>query len=204
MMRIKNIIKKIKCHFYPPKPSLPFFTNEIFKDKKFVIGDYTYGNPTVLFENHEANLIIGKFCSIADGVTIFLGGNHRVDWISTYPFNVLNNHFTEAKNIKGHPASKGNVIIGNDVWIGRGAVIMSGITIGDGAIVAAGSVVIKNIGDYELWGGNPAKLLKKRFKDDDIAKLQEMKWWSWDITDIKKNMVVLCSSNLELLKNEKK
>lgn len=195
-----SIIKNIKSILYPPKPSLPFFTKDLFKDKKFLIGDYTYGKPTILFENSEANLRIGKFCSIADNVTIFLGGNHRMDWISTYPFNVLNNEFPEAVNIKGHPATKGNVTIGNDVWIGRGVVIMSGVTIGNGVVIAAGSVITKDIDDYELWGGNPAKMIKKRFNDDEIIQLQEIEWWNWKITDIKKKVSVLCSSNLEFLK----
>lgn len=108
-------------------------------------------NQRFFFENEESNLIIGKFCSIAGGVTIFLGGNHRLDWISTYPFNMLEEEFPEAKMIKGHPATKGDVKIGNDVWIGQNAVIMSGIIIGNGAVIAANSVVTKNIKDYEVW-----------------------------------------------------
>ena len=203
MKVLKEIIKKFKFLFKKPKETSPFFTKDIFKEKKFDIGDFTYGNPTILFENYEANLKIGKFCSIADNVTIFLGGNHRLDWVSTYPFNVLINDFPEACSVKGHPATKGNVIIGNDVWIGRGVVIMSGITIGDGAVIAAGTVVTKNIGDYELWGGNPSKFLKKRFNDEQISKLIKMQWWNWDISVIKNNVTTLCSNNLELLNHEK-
>jgi acetyltransferase-like isoleucine patch superfamily enzyme len=197
-MKNLKIINKIKSYINPPKPSL-FFTKDIFKDRKFDIGDYTYGRPTILFDNQEANLIIGKFCSIADGVTIFLGGNHRTDWITTYPFNALTSYFPEGKGIKGHPATKGDVVIGNDVWIGQNATIMSGVSIGDGAVIAAGSVVSKNIGDYEIWGGNPSRLLKKRFDADTIIKLQNLQWWNWEISRIKKNVAILCSHNTDLL-----
>lgn len=184
---------KINLFLNPKKKNIPFFTKDIFVDKKFIIGDYTYGKPLVIFENDESNLIIGKFCSISENVTIFLGGNHRTDWISTYPFNVLTEYFPEGKNILGHPATKGNVIIGNDVWIGRNVTILSGIKIGNGAVIATGSVVTKNVGDYEIWGGNPAKLLKKRFDEELIKKLQATNWWDWEIEKIKTNIDKLCS-----------
>lgn len=197
---MKKIVNKIKYFIYPPKPPLSFFTKDIFKDKKYKIGDYTYGNPSVLFENEDANLTIGKFCSIADNVTIFLGGNHRTDWITTYPFNVLNSYFPEVSHIDGHPATKGGVIIGNDVWVGMNVVIMSGVSVGDGAVIAAGSVVSKNIGDYEIWGGSPSRLLKKRFSEETIKELQELKWWDWEISVIKERISLLCSDNIDFLK----
>src|SRR6476620_7930238 len=188
MRRIKKIFGKIKNRLGTPPAVEPFYTKDIFAGKKFSIGDYSYGKPKVLYQNDEANLIIGKFCSISSDVVIFLGGNHRTEWITTYPFNALNDDFPEAKHIKGHPATKGDVVIGNDVWIGRDVTIMSGITIGNGAVIAAGSVVTKNVGAYEIWGGNPAKLIKKRFTDQQITKLQEMQWWNWDIAKIKKEL----------------
>jgi len=198
-----KIINKIKSFFTLSKPTtetfLPFFTKDIFCKKKFKIGDYTYGKPIILFENEESNLIIGKFCSIADNVTIFLGGNHRTDWITTYPFNALENIFPEYITIEGHPSTKGDVIIGNDVWIGRNVIIMSGVSIGDGAVIAAGSVVSKNIGNYEIWGGNPSRLLKMRFCDETIQKLQNLKWWDWEISIIKENIPLLCSDKIDFL-----
>ena len=101
-------------------------------------GDYSYGVPTVYRFGKQNKLSIGKFCSIAGGVVIFLGGNHRMDWITTYPFTRL---FGEAKGLGQHPISKGGVTIGNDVWIGQSALIMSGVEIGDGVCIGAGSVV---------------------------------------------------------------
>lgn len=200
--KMKNSIKqKLQTIFTPLAITPPFFTNVYFKDKPFVIGEFTYGNPKVLFSNDQSNLFIGKFCSISAQVTILLGGNHRTDWISTYPFNVLGSEFPEAKNIEGHPSTKGNVIIKNDVWIGREVIILSGVTIGNGAVIAAGSVVTKDVGDYEIWGGNPARFIKKRFDDETIAKLLELNWWDWDLSKIKENIAVLCSDDTDFFRN---
>ena len=182
---------KVKLGKATVQPNI-FFTSDFFAEKKFIIGEFTYGKPLVLFENDESNLIIGKYCSIGDEVIIFLGGNHNIEWITTYPFSALPKYFPEAKGIKGHPSTKGDVVIGNDVWIGRGSIIMSGIQIGHGAVIAAGAVVTKNVGCYEVWGGNPAKLIKKRFDEDTIAKLLELKWWDWERDRIIINLDQLC------------
>lgn len=180
----------------------PFFTKDIFKNSKYIIGDYTYGHPIVLYENENANLHIGKFCSIAKDVTVFLGGNHRTDWVTTFPFNDLAKYFPELSNIKGHPATKGDVIINNDVWIGRGVTIMSGVRIANGAVIAANSTLTKNVGPYELWGGNPAKFISKRFTDEEIRRLDKISWWNWDIRKIRANAHLLCSSNVIKLMEE--
>ena len=190
-----RISKRLERMF--SKENYVHYTSYVFHNKKYKIGEYTYGIPTVLFENESANLTIGKFCSIAEGVTIFLGGNHRVDWISTYPFNIFKQNFPEAEHIKGHPSTKGDVEVGNDVWIGRNASILSGVKIGNGAVIASGAVVTKNIGPYEIWGGNPATFIKKRFDDKEITKLLEIKWWDWDIELIKKNIGLICNANIE-------
>lgn len=175
------------------KSSSAFFTKDIFESEKYMIGEYTYGKPTVLFDNDAANLNIGKFCSIAKGVTIFLGGNHRLDWVTTYPFSVINSNFPKGREINGHPSTNGDVSIGNDVWIGRNSTIMSGVSIGDGAVIATESLISKNIGPYEVWGGNPARLIKKRFDDITIERLLGLKWWDWDLIEINNNMHLLCS-----------
>lgn len=171
------------------------FSKNCMQNENFEIGEYTYGKPTVFFDE-DAKLRIGKFCSIAGDVTIFLGGNHRPDWISTYPFNIVFKGHPVSSNIVGHPSSKGDVIIKNDVWIGAGATILSGVTIGNGAVVGARSVVTRNIGDYEMWAGNPAKLIKKRFSDKEVEKLLELKWWDWDINKILNYSALLCSNNV--------
>ena len=106
-----------------------------------------------------SNLVVGSFCSIAKGLKVFLGGDHRTDWISTYPFgHVFPEIFGDP--VKGHPKSRGDVVIGNDVWTGQDVTIMSGVQIADGAVIAAGSHVHKDIGPYEIWGGTQQFLLK--------------------------------------------
>jgi acetyltransferase-like isoleucine patch superfamily enzyme len=160
-------------------------------------GKYTYGNPNIMWANDNSNLFVGKFCSIADNVTIYLGGNHRTDWVTTYPFGHINqNKFTDF-NGEGHPSTKGNVIIGNDVWIAHNVTIMSGVTIGDGAIIANNSHVVKDVEPYSLFGGNPAKLIKYRFTKEQIEKLLEIKWWDWDDDKINKYTPLLCNNNID-------
>ncbi|MGB0748190.1 MAG: CatB-related O-acetyltransferase [Magnetospiraceae bacterium] len=143
------------------------------------VGDHTYGTPTVLFDR-AAHLTLGKYCSIAEGVVFVLGGNHRVDWISTYPFSSRPEIWPEAAGGPGHPATKGDIVVGNDVWFGRNATIYSGVTIGDGAVIAGDSVVATDVGAYEIFGGNPARCIRKRFNNETIAKLLDAAWWNLD------------------------
>lgn len=177
------------------KNERPFFTKDIFRDKPFHIGEYTYGYPTVLYWGENANLYIGKFCSIANSVTIFLGGEHRTDWISTYPFNVINKDFPNAQNISGHPKTKGDVCIGNDVWIGNGATIMSGISIGNGAVIGAEAVVTQSVPAYAIVAGNPARIIKYRFDNNTISKLEQIQWWNWPIEKINNEVRNICNSD---------
>jgi len=200
--KIKRFVKKFILHhkIIFQKPNQPaFYTKDLFWDKPYQIGEFTYGRPQIFDWGEGANLTIGKFCSIAEGVKIFLGGNHRIDWISTYPFNVLNKDFPTAINIKGHPVSKGDVIIGNDVWIGYGATILSGVIIGSGAVIGANAVVTKNVSPYSIIVGNPSKEIKKRFSEEIIELLIGISWWDWPIEKIQNNLHLLCSNNVEEL-----
>lgn len=158
------------------------------------VGDYTYGYPKVMCWDKDTHLYIGKFCSIGEDVTILLGGEHRSDWNTTYPFNALLENFYD---IKGHPASKGDIIIGNDVWIASGAKIMSGVTIADGAIVAANALVTKDIPPYAIAGGVPAKVIKYRFSTDIIEKLEKMKWWNLNEKILAEIIPFLQSDNVD-------
>lgn len=165
-------------------------------------GEYTYGIHNLLIHhwNTTAKLKIGKFCSIAGNVNIYLSGNHRVDWCTTYPFgHVFKDTFPKGEDVTGHPATKGDVIIGNDVWISSHVIIMSGVKIGNGAVVACGSVVVKNVPDYAIVGGNPAKIIRYRFPEEVIQKFLSLKWWDWDIEKINDNIKLLCSSDYEKL-----
>ncbi len=159
---------------------------------KFDIGEYSYGKPEV--HDWGGALKIGKFCSIAPNVNILLGGNHNMSAISTYPFWFY--HPKLAVNNCEH-IQKSGVEIGNDVWIGFGVTILSGVVIGHGAVIGAGSVVTKNVEPYAIVGGNPAKLIRKRFADETIKKLLESKWWELDIEKIKKLIPLIQAENPE-------
>lgn len=160
---------------------------------QFAIGRGTYGNPKIHSWGEGTHLEIGAYTSIADGVQIFLGGEHRVDWITTYPFNVF---WESARRIAGHPQSKGDVIIGNDVWIAADAMILSGVRVGDGAVIAAGSVVAKDIPPYAIVAGNPAKIIRMRFDEATIARLIDIAWWNWDHARLSEAIPLLLASNV--------
>lgn len=201
---MKRLINKIRRCFKKTEPEKnipsPFFTKDILIANFIQVGDYTYGLPKVLQWGENTKLEIGKYCSIAEEVKIFLGGNHRVDWISTYPFNSVELFSNEGREITGHPASKGDVIIGNDVWIGTGAVILSGIKIGNGAVIAAYAIVTKDVQSYEIVGGNPAKHIKYRFEQKNIDLLNELEWWNLPEEKIRQLIPVLSSVNIDLLR----
>jgi len=163
-----------------------------------IVGKYTYGQENInLIKAPENfyNLIIKKFCSIGENLTVYMGGHHRKDWITTYPFGHRYKNIFNTFDGKDHVVFKGNVIIGNDVWIGMNVFIMDGVEIGDGAIVAANSHIINNIEPYAIYGGNPAKLIKYRFPKETINKLLELKWWDLSIEEINIMLPILCSDN---------
>lgn len=162
---------------------------------QYQIGKWTYGNPKIRSWGEGATLQIGAFCSIAEGVKIFLGGEHRIEWVTTFPFSVL---WESARDIKGHPKTKGDVIIGNDVWLGAEAVILSGVSIGDGAVVGARSVVTGDIPPYGIVAGNPARMVKKRFDDQTIARLLHIRWWDWEDSRIQKALPLLLNADIRM------
>lgn len=186
------------------------FLKNVVKNPSIIVGDYTYYDDFENVDNFEKNvkyhfdfiedkLIIGKFCMIASNVTFVMnGGNHLTDAITSYPFAIFGNGWENAMDGKAYP-KKGDITIGSDVWIGYNATIMAGVTIGDGAIIATNSTVIKNVAPYSIVGGNPAIEIKKRFSDENIAKLLEIKWWNWDIDKITKNIQRLTGNNIEEL-----
>jgi len=139
-------------------------------------------------------LEIGAFCSISDEVKIFTGGEHRTDWVTTFPFPEF---FDEFASVKGHPLSKGKVMIGNDVWLAYGATILSGVTIGDDAVIGAQAVVGSNVPPYAIVAGNPAKVIRYRFSSDNIEALKEIAWWNWPDETIKQHMHLLLSPDIE-------
>ena len=167
---------------------------------KIIIGGHTYNLPIVAFGKTKDCFITGKFCSLASDATI-LFPNHRTDWITTYPFPTpeFKDIWPEAQDIKDYSTAKGNVVLGNDVWVGAKVIILSGVTIGDGAVIGAGSVVVKDVPSYAVVVGNPAKVVKYRFDEETIKKILKLKWWDWSDEKIAKNVHVLCSPDIDKL-----
>jgi chloramphenicol O-acetyltransferase type B len=142
-------------------------------------------------------LVIGSFCSIGSGAAFIMAGNqgHRNEWISTFPFFFMP-EVPEFENAANGYLPAGDTVIGNDVWIGSEAIIMPGITVGDGAVIGTRALVTKDVEPYAIVGGNPAKTIRKRFDDDSIALLLEMKWWDWPAERLKAAMPLMTSGNV--------
>jgi virginiamycin A acetyltransferase len=193
-------------------PQVCFIKNTT-SNPQIVIGDFTYYDNPVDSENFERNvyylypfmgdkLIIGKFCAIGRDVKFIMNGaNHKMSGLSTYPFSIFGNGWERVvPEIKDLPF-KGDTVIGNDVWIGYDSLIMPGVKIGDGAIIASRAVVASDVPAYSVFGGNPAKLIKRRFTDKTIKDLQEIKWWDWGQEKISRNLEIITAADIEALKN---
>ena len=168
---------------------------ELQKDyQRFEMGRYSYGNPKIHFDSSGVRLCVGQFCSIGEDVTIFLGGEHRPDWITTYPFSLM---IPGESHHEGHHKTKGDVIIGNDVWLGFGSTLLSGVRIGDGAVIGAGAVVAKDIPPYAIAVGNPARVIRTRFSPEQIDALLRIKWWDWPMDKIQAQLPLLLSGQID-------
>jgi acetyltransferase-like isoleucine patch superfamily enzyme len=162
------------------------------------VGDFTYGHPDtnsprIVYFGEKTSLSIGKFCSIAENATIFIGGYHNHQMVSTYPLSAT---FTDIESINVM-VDKKSTSIGNDVWIGANCIVMAGVSIGDGAVIAAGSVVVSDVLPYAIVGGNPAKLIKKRFTEEQIVALNKIAWWNWDVKKIKANAALINGEDID-------
>lgn len=200
---------------YPrPHDNQIVYLKNVIKNPNIIVGDYTIYNDFVNdprdFEKNNVlyhypinkdKLVIGKFCSIACGTKfMFTSGNHSLKSLSTYTFPIFFDEWNlDAKNITSAWDNKGDIVIGNDVWIGYEAVIMPGVKIGDGAIVGTRAVVTKDVPPYTIVGGVPARPIRKRFDDETIEKLLKIKWWDWDKEKIEKNISVIQSGEIDKL-----
>ena len=201
---------------YPRKgDTQTVYLNAVVKDQSIEVGDYTIYNDFVsdprLFEknnvlyhypiNHD-RLIIGKFCSIACGAKfIFNCANHTLKSLSTYTFPLFYEEWDLPKSeVAAAWDNKGDIVIGNDVWIGFEAVILAGVKIGDGAIIGARAVVTKDVPPYSIVGGIPAKIIRKRYSPDIIEQLLSLRWWDWTKEKIKRNLPFIMSGDIENLK----
>jgi hypothetical protein len=162
---------------------------------RFIRGVGTYGVPTVWtfpFED-QTRLIIGNYSAVAG--THLLGGEHAVDHVASYPLRI--NMKLEGAGQDGNPAVKGDIVIGSDAWVSFGSYVLSGVTIGDGAVVAAGAVVTKDVPPYAIVGGNPAKVIRHRHTEEQIAALLEIKWWDWPEKEIREAVPYLASEDVD-------
>ena len=190
------------------------YLNAVIKDPQIEVGDYTIYNDFIadplLFEKnnvlyhypiHREKLIIGKFCSIACGMKfLFNCANHTQKSLSTYTFPLFYEEWElEKSNITTAWDNKGDIVIGNDVWIGYEAVIMAGVHIGDGAIIAARAVVTKDVPPYTIVGGTPAKEIRKRFDADVIQQLLMLKWWNWSTDKIRQCLPYIAEGKMNEL-----
>ena len=191
------------------------YLKNVITDANIEVGDYTMYNDFVndpkdfqknnVLYHYPINrdrLIIGKFCSIACGAKfIFTSANHKLGSLSTYPFPLFFEEWDlDKSNVTDAWDNKGDIVIGNDVWIGYEAVIMQGVTIGDGAIIGTRAVVTKDVPPYSIIGGVPAKPIRKRFSDEVISQLLEIKWWDWSDDKVKENISAIQSGNIHDLK----
>jgi chloramphenicol O-acetyltransferase type B len=164
-------------------------------DPRLTVGRFTYGNPRLLMWDAKERISLGSFCSIAEEVAIFGGGEHVTNWVTTFPMRIAFGDPLAEKD--GHPASKGPTVIGHDVWIGFRAIILSGVTIGSGAVIGAGAVVSQDVPPYAIVGGNPATVLRYRFAPDIVQRMLVLAWWDWDIEKIERNIPLMCATDIE-------
>ncbi|HMQ62264.1 MAG TPA: CatB-related O-acetyltransferase [Flavilitoribacter sp.] len=186
------------------------FLKNLVKHPNIIVGDYTYYDDFEDVANFEKNLkyffdftgdrlIIGKFCMIASGVEFIMNGaNHLSEAVSTFPFAAFGNGWENAMEGKIYPF-KGDIVIGNDVWIGYKAVIMAGVKIGDGAIIGSHSLITRDVEPYSIVGGNPARLIRKRFADRDIDRLLQIRWWDWSADKLTRNVKLLTAADIDAL-----
>jgi chloramphenicol O-acetyltransferase type B len=161
---------------------------------KYSIGVGSYGLPKVHDWNEGSTLKIGAFCSIAANVDIFLGGHHHLEWLTTYPLPTM---LAERAPIPQYGFSRGDVVIGNDVWLCSNSMVLSGVSIGHGAVVAAGAVVTSDVEPYSVVAGNPARHIKWRFDEPTRKALLGIAWWDWSIDEITAQSTLLCSANVD-------
>ncbi|CCV64722.1 Acetyltransferase, putative VAT B [Alteracholeplasma palmae J233] len=188
------------------------YIKNVIKNKNIIVGDYTYYSDikdATDFQSHVTHhydfigdkLIIGKFCQIAQGIEFIMNGaNHIMNRVTTYPFSIFFNGWQKIDDGIEKLPLKGDTIVGNDVWFGQNVTVMPGVRIGNGAIIAANSVVTSNVAAYTVVGGNPARLIKKRFDDELISYLEKISWWDWDKEKIFENLEVLTSGDLQAIK----
>ena len=203
-------------HIYPRTGDREtIYLKHVITNPNITVGDFTiyndFSDDPISFEKNNVlyhypinndKLQIGKFCSIACGAKfIFNSATHTLSSLSTYPFPLFFEEWgSDKKDVTNAWDNKGDIIIGNDVWLGYESVVLAGVTIGDGAIIGARSVVIKDVPPYTIVGGVPAKTIRRRFAEEIISALLRIKWWDWSEEKIRKNLRAIQTGNIDQLK----
>lgn len=190
------------------------FLKTVVQGENIAVGDYTYYDSPDNPENFQEEnvlyhydfvgdkLTIGKFCALGTGTKFIMNGaNHRMDGPSTFPFPIFGGSWADHMDLLGGLPSKGDTTVGHDVWFGYNSLIMPGVKIGHGAIIASGSVVTEDVPDFAIVGGNPAKVIKKRFDDATIEMLLDTAWWDWPMEKITKNIRAIMAGDVPELQN---
>ncbi|MFE9927975.1 CatB-related O-acetyltransferase [Streptomyces sp. NPDC005533] len=194
-------------HPFPDQPRVvllkPLVTSPLIE-----VGEYSYyddpDDPTafetrnVLYHYGPERLVIGKFCALGTGVRFIMNGaNHRMDGPSTFPFPLMGGSWAEHFDLITGLPGRGDTVVGNDVWFGYNTMVMPGVRIGHGAVVASGAVVVDDIPDYGIVGGNPARLIRTRHSEDDIARLLDLAWWDWPAEHLTAHIRALMSGTID-------
>ena len=205
----------MKNKIYPrPHDKQIVYLKDVVTGPNIEVGDYTIYNDFVNdprdFEKNNVlyhypvngdRLIIGKFCSVACGARfMFTSGNHSMRSLSNYTFPIFFDEWElDAKNIREAWDNKGDIVIGNDVWIGYEAVIMSGVRIGDGAVIGTRAVVTKDVPPYTIVGGLPARTIRRRYDEETVARLEKLRWWDWPEAQVRRAIPLLQAGDLDAL-----
>lgn len=163
-----------------------------------IIGPHSYTNSGLNLDwwGGPSQLRIGNYCSVAADVKFFLSHGHRTDWITSYPFSGSDEFWKAGRTIDETRVSKGSIVVGSDVWIGNGVHILSGVSIGHGAVVATGSVVTRDVPPFAFVAGNPARIVRYRFEENQIVALLGLRWWDWPEDKVREHLPSLCSSDI--------
>jgi virginiamycin A acetyltransferase len=196
-------------HPIPEQPRVVLL-KPLVKSALIEVGEYSYyddpDEPTafetrnVLYHYGPEKLVIGKFCALGEGVRFIMNGaNHRMDGPSTFPFPIMGASWAEHFDLIANLPGRGDTVIGNDVWLGYRATVMPGVRVGHGAIVASGAIVVDDVPDYGIAGGNPASLIRSRFSEADVARLLALAWWDWPAEHITVHLRTIMSGSIDEL-----
>jgi virginiamycin A acetyltransferase len=196
-------------HPMPDQPRVVLL-KPLVKSPLIEVGEYSYYDDpddpaafeerNVLYHYGPEKLIIGKFCALATGVRFIMNGaNHRMDGPSTFPFPIMGGAWADHFDLISGLPGRRDTVVGHDVWFGHGVMVMPGVRIGHGAIIASGAVVTEDVPDYGIAGGNPARLIRSRYPEADVARLLALAWWDWPLQHLTRHMRIIMSGSVDEL-----